>query len=78
MVSWKILVFLAAGKIDYEVDLESKEVHISVSDMLVDRDYHVRLCHKDYICIGTGAHVLVNCFSNIYILMTKLTGKYES
>ncbi|XP_017349177.1 putative interleukin-17 receptor E-like [Ictalurus punctatus] len=47
------------GKIDYEVDLESKEVHISVSDMLVDRDYHVRLCHKDYICIGTGAHVLL-------------------
>ncbi|XP_027006936.2 putative interleukin-17 receptor E-like [Tachysurus fulvidraco] len=47
------------GKINYEVDLERKEVHISVSDMLEDRDYHVRLCHKNYICTGTGAHVLL-------------------
>ncbi|KAB5542211.1 hypothetical protein PHYPO_G00088880 [Pangasianodon hypophthalmus] len=47
------------GRIDYEVDLERKEVHISVSDMLEDKDYHVRLCHKDYICAGTGAHVLI-------------------
>ncbi|XP_060759608.1 putative interleukin-17 receptor E-like [Neoarius graeffei] len=47
------------GRIDYEVNLERKEVHIMVSDMLEDRDYHVRLCHKDYICTGTGAHVLL-------------------
>ncbi|KAK3518060.1 hypothetical protein QTP70_033286 [Hemibagrus guttatus] len=47
------------GKINYEVDLERKEMHISVSDMLEDRDYHVRLCHKNYICTGTGAHVLL-------------------
>lgn len=77
-VSWKILVFLAAGRIDYEVDLERKEVHISVSDMLEDRDYHVRLCHKDYICTGTGAHILVNCFSNIYMHTTQLIWKHES
>lgn len=72
MVSWKILGSPAAGKLDYDVDLEKKEMHIRVSDMLKDKDYHVRLCHKDYICTGTGAHVLVNCFSNIYIHRTQL------
>lgn len=56
----KILVFLAAGKINYEVDLKRKEMHISVSDMLEDKDYNVRLCHKNYVCTGTGAHILVN------------------
>ncbi|KAI5617810.1 putative interleukin-17 receptor E-like, partial [Silurus asotus] len=63
-----------AGKIDYEVDLERKELHISVSDMLEDRDYHVRLCHKDYICAGTGAHVLLkkdNPVKNITLKYTK-------
>ncbi|KAF7694044.1 putative interleukin-17 receptor E-like [Silurus meridionalis] len=62
------------GKIDYEVDLERKELHISVSDMLEDRDYHVRLCHKDYICAGTGAHVLLkkeNPVKNITLKYTK-------
>ncbi|KAF5906781.1 putative interleukin-17 receptor E-like, partial [Clarias magur] len=47
------------GRIDYEVDSEKKEIHISVSDMLENRDYNVRLCHKDYICTGTGAHKLI-------------------
>lgn len=75
MVSWKIWVFLTAGKINYEVDSERKEVHISVSDMLEDRDYHVRLCRKNYICAGTGAHVLVNCFSNISIHLLRRSYK---
>lgn len=63
---------MAAGKINYEVDLERKEVQISVSDMLEDRDYHVRLCRKNYICTGTGAHVLVNSFSNVSTLMANM------
>lgn len=54
---------MTVGKIDYKLDLENKEMHVSVSDMQKDKDYQVRLCHKDYICTGIGAHALVSCSS---------------
>lgn len=39
---------------------QRKELSVSVSDMLEDQDYHLRLCHKDFICVGTGAYTLVS------------------
>ncbi|TSK13184.1 Interleukin-17 receptor C [Bagarius yarrelli] len=62
------------GKINYEVDFERREVHIVVSDMLEDRDYHVRLCHRNYICTGTGAHILLkkeNPVKNVTLKFSK-------
>ncbi|XP_076860906.1 interleukin-17 receptor E-like protein [Brachyhypopomus gauderio] len=47
------------GRIYYEEDVGRKELSVSVSEMLEDRDYHLRLCHKDYLCTGTGDHVLL-------------------
>lgn len=47
------------GRLSYDVDPERKELSVSVSDMLEDHDYHLRLCHKDFICIGTGANTLI-------------------
>ncbi|XP_066525732.1 interleukin-17 receptor E-like protein [Hoplias malabaricus] len=47
------------GKIQYDVDLEKKELTVTVSEMLEDKDYQLRLCHKGYICIGTGAQALL-------------------
>uniref|UniRef100_A0A4W4HAE2 Interleukin-17 receptor C/E N-terminal domain-containing protein n=1 Tax=Electrophorus electricus TaxID=8005 RepID=A0A4W4HAE2_ELEEL len=47
------------GRIHYEVDVERKELAVSVSEMLEDRDYHLRLCHKGFLCTGTGEHVLL-------------------
>lgn len=47
------------GKLSYTVNPHKKELNISVSDMLEDYDYHVRLCRKDFICARTGAHTLI-------------------
>ncbi|KAG9280406.1 putative interleukin-17 receptor E-like [Astyanax mexicanus] len=47
------------GRIQYDVDVEKKELSVSVSDMLEDKDYQLRLCHKGYICTGTGAQAVV-------------------
>ncbi|XP_072529586.1 interleukin-17 receptor E-like protein [Salminus brasiliensis] len=47
------------GSIQYDVDFEKKELSVSVLDMLEDKDYQLRLCHKGYICTGTGAQALV-------------------
>ncbi|KAM8910015.1 interleukin-17 receptor E-like protein isoform 4-T5 [Spinachia spinachia] len=48
------------GRLSYDVNPQTKELRVSVSDMLEDQDYHLRLCHKDFICSGTGAHRLIN------------------
>ncbi|XP_019749220.1 putative interleukin-17 receptor E-like isoform X2 [Hippocampus comes] len=47
------------GRIWHDVNWERKEVHVAVSDMLEGQDYQVRLCHKDFICTGTGASALI-------------------
>lgn len=42
------------------MDSDRKELAVSVSDMLEDKDYHLRLCHrKAYTCRDTGANTLV-------------------
>ncbi|KAF6719655.1 putative interleukin-17 receptor E-like [Oryzias melastigma] len=43
------------GRLSYITNPEMKELRINVSDMLENHTYHLRLCHKDYICVGTGA-----------------------
>nr|XP_040030283.1 putative interleukin-17 receptor E-like [Gasterosteus aculeatus aculeatus] len=47
------------GRLSYDVNPQTKELRVSVSDMLEDQDYHLRLCHRDFICAGTGAHRLI-------------------
>ncbi|XP_034382669.1 putative interleukin-17 receptor E-like isoform X2 [Cyclopterus lumpus] len=47
------------GRLSYVVNPQRKELSVSVSDMLEDQDYHLRLCHKDFICVGTGAYTLI-------------------
>ncbi|KAG9342295.1 hypothetical protein JZ751_016797 [Albula glossodonta] len=45
------------GKIVYTVDMKRQELAVTVSDMLMDRDYHLRLCHLWKACKDTGAYV---------------------
>ncbi|XP_036373399.1 putative interleukin-17 receptor E-like [Megalops cyprinoides] len=55
------------GKIAYAVDMERQQMSVSVSDMLEDTDYHLRLCHKWSICSGNEAYTLIkreNPFKN--------------
>ncbi|KAK6315033.1 hypothetical protein J4Q44_G00145620 [Coregonus suidteri] len=48
------------GRLAYTVDSDRKELAVSVSDMLEDEDYHLRLCHrKAYTCRDTGANTLI-------------------
>ncbi|XP_036433270.1 putative interleukin-17 receptor E-like isoform X2 [Colossoma macropomum] len=47
------------GKIQYDVDTDRKELSVSVSDMLEDKDYQLRLCHKGFICTGTGVQAVL-------------------
>ncbi|XP_018585346.2 putative interleukin-17 receptor E-like isoform X1 [Scleropages formosus] len=47
------------GKISYNVDEERRRLLVSVSGMLEDRDYHLRLCHKAFVCTATEEHVLL-------------------
>lgn len=51
---------LSAGRLSYDVNPQRKELSVSVSDMLEDYNYHLRLCRKDFICAGTGANKLVS------------------
>lgn len=51
---------LSAGRLSYVDDREEKQLRVSVSEMLEDHDYHLRLCSKDFICYGTGASALVS------------------
>ncbi len=53
-------VSLSAGRLSYDVDPQRKELSVVVSDMLEDHNYHLRLCHKDFICLGTGTNTLVS------------------
>ncbi|CAL8329149.1 unnamed protein product [Boreogadus saida] len=45
------------GSLNYTLK-ESKLV-VSVSDMLVDQDYRLRLCLEGYVCSGTGAYARI-------------------
>ncbi|KAG7240670.1 hypothetical protein INR49_026559, partial [Caranx melampygus] len=47
------------GRLSYNVNPEKKEVSVNVSDMLEDHNYYVRLCHKGFICYGTGEMTLI-------------------
>ncbi|XP_061570346.1 putative interleukin-17 receptor E-like [Cololabis saira] len=47
------------GRLSYDVNPNKNELKISVSDMLEEYDYHLRLCYKDFICIGTGAYTMM-------------------
>nr|XP_046235075.1 putative interleukin-17 receptor E-like [Scatophagus argus] len=47
------------GRLSYDINPERKELSVSVSDMLEDYDYHLRLCRKDFICIGMGVNTLI-------------------
>lgn len=47
------------GRLSYSVNTQRKELTVGVSDMLEDHNYHLRLCRKDFICMGTGAHTLI-------------------
>uniref|UniRef100_A0A3Q3LEC7 Interleukin 17 receptor E-like n=1 Tax=Mastacembelus armatus TaxID=205130 RepID=A0A3Q3LEC7_9TELE len=47
------------GRLSYNINPERKELSVNVSDMLEDQNYHIRLCYKDFICIGTGASKLI-------------------
>lgn len=47
------------GRLSYDVNPQRKELTVSVSDMLEDQDYLLRLCHKDFICSGTGTYSLI-------------------
>ncbi|XP_051247838.1 putative interleukin-17 receptor E-like isoform X2 [Dicentrarchus labrax] len=47
------------GRLSYDVNPQRKELIVSVSDMLEDHNYHIRLCHKNFICVGTGANTLI-------------------
>ncbi|XP_054656241.1 interleukin-17 receptor E isoform X3 [Dunckerocampus dactyliophorus] len=61
--SWKDLRRLVpeciTGSLSYDINAERKELRVTVSDMLDDEDYQLRLCHKDFICAGTGANALI-------------------
>lgn len=60
--SWKAHtnMSLSAGRLSYDVNPQRKELSVSVSDMLEDHNYHLRLCRKDFICSGTGVNTLVS------------------
>lgn len=49
----------SAGRLSYKVNPDRKELSVNVTDMLHEHNYHLRLCHKDFICSGTGAYTLV-------------------
>ncbi|CAN9508282.1 unnamed protein product [Ophioblennius macclurei] len=47
------------GRLSYTVNPEKKELSVSVTEMLEDHNYILRLCRKDFICSGTGASALI-------------------
>ncbi|KAE8281482.1 hypothetical protein D5F01_LYC20469 [Larimichthys crocea] len=47
------------GRLSYDVNSKTNELNVSVSDMLEDHNYHLRLCLKHFICAGTGANKLI-------------------
>ena len=51
-----LYVTVVAGKITYQLDSDRRELSVSVTDMLENTDYNLRLCHKGYLCRGTGAY----------------------
>ncbi|XP_019947745.2 interleukin-17 receptor E-like protein [Paralichthys olivaceus] len=47
------------GRLSYDVNPVKKELRASVSEMLEDHDYNLRLCYKDFICSDTGTKALI-------------------
>ncbi|KAM9846042.1 interleukin-17 receptor E-like protein isoform 2-T2 [Aulostomus maculatus] len=47
------------GRLSYDVDPEKKELNVTVTDMLEDYDYQLRLCHNDFVCFGTDANTVI-------------------
>lgn len=47
------------GRLSYDLNQEKKQLSVQVSNMLEDYDYHLRLCRRDFICMGTGASTLI-------------------
>ncbi|KAF0029585.1 hypothetical protein F2P81_018690 [Scophthalmus maximus] len=47
------------GRLSYDVNPEKRELSVSVSEMLDDHNYHLRLCYKDFICSGAGPNALI-------------------
>ncbi|XP_045927724.1 putative interleukin-17 receptor E-like [Micropterus dolomieu] len=47
------------GRLSYDVIPQRRELRVSVSDMLENYNYHLRLCRKDFICIDTGVNKLI-------------------
>uniref|UniRef100_A0A3P8T755 Interleukin 17 receptor E like n=1 Tax=Amphiprion percula TaxID=161767 RepID=A0A3P8T755_AMPPE len=47
------------GRLSYNNIPERKELSVKVFDMLEGHDYNVRLCYKNFICIGAGAPTLI-------------------
>lgn len=43
------------------MDPQKKQLSVRVTDMREGHDYHLRLCRRDFICIGMGAKTLVRC-----------------
>lgn len=73
-----VYLSFSAGRLSYQVDKERKELRVSVSDMLEDHNYHLRLCHKDFICVGTGASTLVSPLAYWKLSQGHLTHVYET
>lgn len=47
------------GRLSYDMDPQKKQLSVRVMDMREGHDYHLRLCRRDFICIGTGAKTLI-------------------
>lgn len=61
MKTFPTLDSLLAGRLSYDMDPQKKQLSVHVTDMRQGQDYHLRLCRRDFICIGTGAKTLVRC-----------------
>ncbi|XP_072418687.1 interleukin-17 receptor E-like protein [Chiloscyllium punctatum] len=48
-----------AGKLDYVIDKKQKSLSVQVSEIVEDLAYHVRLCHKWFICEDVGISALI-------------------
>ncbi|CAL8338798.1 unnamed protein product [Arctogadus glacialis] len=47
------------GSLHYSLLQKESKLVVSVSDMLDDQDYRLRLCLESYVCSGTGAVALI-------------------
>ncbi|XP_034434294.1 putative interleukin-17 receptor E-like [Hippoglossus hippoglossus] len=47
------------GRLSYNVNPVRKELSVSVSEMMEDHNYNLRLCYKDFLCSGAGTNLLI-------------------